>query len=105
MPFVKLKRGNNWMVEFFMLEGGSTGDQRNEIKFTEGQPVSVRYPDGSCETETVVLRQCSGSYSDHGHAHTVSYALAGIMVSARGLQFWVPLDRVEVELVDKERAG
>jgi hypothetical protein len=92
--YIKLARGNEWMVEFYH----HAGKRDAKVVFTKGDVVAVRWPDGTETAEIVELKKCRTTCYDMGHEYPVEYELAGFWACDRGLRYWVTFDQVEVAL-------
>lgn len=101
MPkFIKLKRGNDWGTGYIApasMENGSS-DARRGLKFKNREEVLVKYPNGTKEVIAIVLKDFYVTVNDMGCTSNVHYKLPGFNISYHGIETWVPLDMVEIEL-------
>jgi hypothetical protein len=97
--WVKLELGNDWGTEYYAhkaLDDGGFASLKRAINFTEGQPVVVRWPDGSTSAEVLTLRKFHTSVMDMGHTYPTSYMLAVIDKTVLGLKRDFFLSEVEI---------
>jgi hypothetical protein len=76
---------------------------RPKHPFAEGEPVEVRWPDGTVDTAAVKHRSGKNRVGDHGHNYTSCFQIPGFEVEKNGYRFWLPLDDVEVSSDSLER--
>lgn len=100
--FVKLKRGNDWGLEYFAVEPlgpMGTADRKRAMRFDSNQLLCVRWPDGHESRENVTMKRCRDTVRDMGHSYPVEYDLPGfnhVTCNHCHSTEWVPLDAVEV---------
>lgn len=97
--WVKLKRGNDWGVDYFAIEPLSNGhaDQRRGIQVDEGDPVRVRTSDGAELDGLIALRTEHGSVSDHGHWCATSSEIPEVAFIFHGQTLRIRIDELEVD--------
>jgi hypothetical protein len=111
MAYVKLKRHNDWGCVYFSKPGeglseyGTASARKYGLDLPEGKVLRVRWPDGSETTEEVRFQRRNESYSDMGHRTDYVELVAGVAPTVRGIRTWVPLDAVEVDDTDLDKAG
>ncbi len=104
--WVRLKRFNDWGVDYFAEEGkglsahGTSDARKYGLRIKAGDELHVRWPDGSVTREKVVLHPMRREVSDMGKTYPVTFALPGIAASDRGMQHFVALDEVDVDRRD-----
>jgi hypothetical protein len=105
VTWIKLQRGNDWGTEYLAiqaLDDRGFASRRRSVPLKEGAQVRVRWPDGTTETLSVVMKTFRGTVSDMGHDSPTRSELPGVHLSSRGMHVWVCLDEVEVLLEDVE---
>lgn len=97
--WIKLKRGNDWGVDYFAIEPLSNGgaSASRGIKLEEGEPVRVRLADGSERDGVIALRTEIHTVSDHGHSYPVTSKIPVVRFDLFGQTFGLPIDEVEVD--------
>jgi hypothetical protein len=97
--WVKLKRGNDWGVDYFAIEPLNHGsaDQRRGVRVVDGEPVTVRMADGTEVVGVITLREEHGTVSDMGHRYSVSSEIPEVAFTFHGQPLRVRIDEVEVE--------
>ena len=101
MRWVKLETGNSWGETYLSEKARDKRgmyDPSRAVKFTEGQDVNIRWPDGSVTHEIITLVTTSGSVLDHGHRYGTSSTIPYLKVKVHGALLQVCLNEVEVEL-------
>jgi hypothetical protein len=98
--WIKLQRGNDWGHTYLAVNALVDGmaSSRRGIKCQTGEPVQVRWPDGTIDDTTIVMQSQSMQVSDMGRASTVRSFVPGVCVEIHGLELWRPLDSFEVDL-------
>jgi hypothetical protein len=66
--------------------------EQRVLTFTDGDPIRVRWPDGSITDEVIKHEKFDGSDDDHGKTTYFTYEVAGFVVETHGLKHWLPLD-------------
>lgn len=99
MTWIKLKRGNDWGVDYFAIEplrNGGASSSRG-IKLEHGDEVPVRFADGTERLAEIRIRIERGTVSDHGHSYGVSSAIPEVAVHHHGHEMRMRIDEVEVD--------
>jgi hypothetical protein len=94
--YTKLARGDSWAVIYFY--DPTSPHARKALKWTNGDPVQIRWPDGTESEEIILHRRFTGRYSDMGNQREAAYSLAGFEVDVHGILTWFALDSVEVHI-------
>lgn len=101
MNYVRLVRGNDWGNYYFTLPGKNLTEHRMAdaklgLRFSVGQPIRVRWPDGSETEETIDFKEESYPVNDMGHRYEVHNRVPGILAGTRGFRHWVAIDSIDV---------
>lgn len=71
------------------------------VKCEEGQKINIRWPDGTIEKHNVVYEtQIEKFIHNDGHTSYIESKIAGITINIHGLNKYVCLDEIEVEMTD-----
>lgn len=92
-----LHKNNDWGHEFLSCEKSGPGVRCEAIKFTSGQSVAIKWPDGTEQTVVVVLQTSRAVVHDMGHRYDTSSDLPFFTVAVHGLIQMIPLHHVEVD--------
>lgn len=101
--WTKLVEGNDWMSLYYAPEGkhltaSGCASRHLGIKLEHGQPMRVRFPDGTEQTAKLVATDVSGTYGDMGHTYEYSTQRFGVECDVHGGKAVLPLTQVEVWL-------
>lgn len=89
--WITLRRVNDWgHVGFYMPNDDVL------LTFNALDVISVRFPDGTQQSASVLMRKEGNKVSERGHTEIVISEIAYIRVNAHGLFLDVPLDKVQV---------
>lgn len=111
VPWVKLRRGDDWGAVYFALEPAPRGQASRALglKTYAGDPVEVRWPTGEVSTECITMVEVRTDISEQGQrGYVAACEVPHIRTVVRGkmgdVAIDTPLDRVEVrETWVKER--
>jgi hypothetical protein len=100
--WVRLQLGNDWGRYYLALQPlgrhGTCSISRG-IKVVEGEPISIRFPDGTIEDTTITLDRHTEMVSEQGQSsHPVHSSVPAAVYDNRGIRAVIELDQIDVPL-------
>lgn len=99
--WIRLECGNDWGNRYLAIKAltpdGFASSASQGLKLAAGDPVTVRWPDGTEQATEVVARPYREQVYDMGHEYGVEGNEYGIMLRANGIESFVGLHEVEVQ--------
>lgn len=108
--WVRLEVGNDWGVVYYTYpgerltkHGTASHDLGLDLAPHVGSVIDVRWPDGAIRPGQLAHKSYESSVSDHGKSYPVRVDIYGLEWTARGVQCWVDIDKVEIRRIFKVR--
>lgn len=100
MSWVKLKRGNDWGIDYWARkphdDNGYASSSRG-VRFVNGEKVRVQLKDGFEVDGIIKLVERDVDVPDHGHSNLVRTSNVSVVVAYHGAKVELSVDQVRFE--------
>lgn len=100
--WIQLEKRNDWGSVYFSRPGkglspqGTADIRKYGLRFENGDPLWVRWPNGDETEERVEVKEHSQEIQDMGNRYVARFNVPGFSVDVHGVRRWVSLDEVKV---------